>query len=239
MIPFLAPFFPGDWRVHGETLRLAPTGGLSVRILLSEPVSLRAVLEDYREARWPDADPRAVASAWTLHYLWALLAPVVAAIGGAGLAVPCAAADMRLLLDSAHAPQAFCVSEAGARAAPANPWRRYEELVWDHLAPLAEAMWQAARLPRKVVWAGALRYLDVLFDALRTVAGLPVPERELLFGAPRWAYSERANPLCLPPRRPPAGGCGPVYPECCLYYLLPGQGQCAACPLPAQEAVQA
>lgn len=236
MIPFLAPYFPGQWRSHGESLRLGPAGGPAARALLDDPPGLRQTLERYRAMQWPGADARAAASAWTLHYLWALLAPVVAAASGARRGVPCSAAAMRLALDGAGAPVAFTVAELGPARPDADTWERYAALVWDHLLPLADGVHAASRLPRKVVWAGAVRYLEALFDALHGMGCNVAADRRHLLHTQSWAGEGRANPLCLPLRTPPAHAPGPVYRECCLYYLLPGQTQCAACPLPRQPA---
>lgn len=236
MIPILAPYFPGEWRSHGESLRLGPAGGIAARAFLEDTHGLRHALERYRAARWPGADARASASAWTLQYLWALLAPVVAAASGAQHAVPCCASHMRLALDEACAPLAFTVAELGAPHPGADTWQRYGVLVWEHLLPLAEGVHAASRLPRKVVWAGAVRYLEALFDALQTIGCEVAQDRHHLLHTAIWPGDDRANPLCLPPRVPPAHVQGPVYRECCLYYLLPGQAQCVACPLTRQTA---
>lgn len=236
MIPILAPYFPGEWRSHGESLRLGPAGGVVARAFLEDTHGLRHTLESYRAARWPEADARASASAWALQYLWALLAPVVAAVSGAQRAVPCSASLMRLTLDETCAPVAFTVAELGPSHADADTWRRYGALVWEHLLPLAEGVHAASRLPRKVVWAGAVRYLEALFDALQAMGCDVAEDRHPLLHTEIWARDGRANPLCLPPRIPPAQVQGPVYRECCLYYLLPGQTQCVACPLARQTA---
>ncbi|MFY0479938.1 siderophore-iron reductase FhuF [Achromobacter marplatensis] len=236
MIPFLAPYFPGEWRSHGQSLRLGAAGGPPARALLDDTARLRQTLERYRATQWPGADARAAASAWTLQYLWALLAPAVAAATGARREVPCAAAAMRLMLDGANTPVAFIVAELGPAQPDADTRERYGALVWEHLLPLADGIHAASRLPRKVVWAGAVRYLDALFDALRAMGCDVAEDRRLLLETASWSGDGRANPLCLPARIPPAHAPGPVYRECCLYYLLPGQTQCAACPLPRQLA---
>lgn len=236
MIPFLAPYFPGEWRSHGESLRLGPAGGPAARALLDDPGRLRQTLEHYRARQWPGADARAAASAWSLHYLWALLAPAVAAASGARRVLPCAAATMRLALDGVNAPVAFTVADLGRDRPDADTWERYGVLVWEHLRPLADGIHAASRLPRKVVWAGAVRYLEALFDALHAMGCDVAADRRHLLQTASWARDGRDNPLCLPVRTPPAHAQGPVYRECCLYYLLPGQTQCMACPLARQSA---
>ena len=196
-----------------------------------------------------------------MRYLWALLPPVVAAASGACRPLPMAADAMRLVLDDTGAPVRFLIADLGdakdgdaaniagsigtrcAEApvlAPSDVWHRYGPLVWDHLRLLADALFQASRLPRKTVWGGAVRYLEAVLKAMETHGAAPhaAHDRQQLLHEPAWgpACQERDNPLCLPPRV--SRGDGPVmtlHRECCLYHLLPTAQYCAACPLAPQH----
>jgi ferric iron reductase protein FhuF len=262
MIAFLQPYFREEWRVYAESVQLAPSraGERSAGALLQDPDRLGDALARHRR-HWSDADPRAVASAWAMRYLWALLPPVVAAASGACRPLPMAADAMRLELDDTGAPVRFLVADLGdakdgdpastagsigthSADAPVHPpsdvWHRYGPLVWDHLRLLADALFLASRLPRKTVWGGAVRYLEAVLKAMETHGAAPhaAHDRQQLLHEPAWgpACQERDNPLCLPTRV--SRGDGPVmtlHRECCLYHLLPTAQYCAACPLAPQH----
>jgi ferric iron reductase protein FhuF len=245
MIALLQPFFREDWRPYAETVQLGapPVGGRKAAALLGDPAGLADALARHRH-HWSDADPRAVASAWAMSYLWTLLPPVAAAASGARHALPARHDAMWIELDGNAAPVRFHIPELGAPDPGGDVWRRYEALVWHHLLPLADALFHASRLPRKVVWGGAVRYLEVVLKAVETqthgtaASDAVRQDRLALLKHPWWgpADDERANPLCLPPRT--SRGPGPavtLHRECCLYHLLPTAQYCAACPLAPQH----
>ncbi|CAB3628464.1 siderophore-iron reductase FhuF [Achromobacter pestifer] len=248
MIALLQPFFREDWRPYAESVQLGtpPGDGRKAAALLHDPEALADALARHRR-HWSDADPRAVASAWAMSYLWALLPPVAAAATGARHALPARADAMWIELDGNAAPARFLITELGSPDPDGDVWRRYDALVWHHLHPLADALFHASRLPRKVVWGGAVRYLEVVLKAVEMqTQGTPASasarqDRLHLLEAPCWGAeaAARANPLCLAPRI--SRGPDPtvtLHRECCLYHLLPTAQYCAACPLAPQHRPQ-
>ncbi|KAG1438980.1 hypothetical protein G6F57_019607 [Rhizopus arrhizus] len=123
-----------------------PAGGRKAAALLGDPAGLADALARHRR-HWSDADPRAVASAWAMSYLWTLLPPVAAAASGARHALPARHDAMWIELDGNAAPAGFHIPELGAPDPDGDVWRRYEALVWHHLLPLADALFHASRLP--------------------------------------------------------------------------------------------
>ncbi|MFF7400336.1 siderophore-iron reductase FhuF [Achromobacter sp. NPDC008082] len=245
MIALLQPFFREDWRPYAATVQHARASAHSrqASALLGDGPALAHVLARHRK-HWSDADPRAVASAWAMSYLWALLPPVAAAASGARQVLPASGDAMSLELDDNSAPARFQIADLGHAAPGSDVWRRYEALVWRHLLPLADALHAASRLPRKTVWGGAVRYLEVVLKAVEaqtqhTPASDSVRQDRLhLLESPWWGpeAAGRPNPLCLPPRT--SRGPGPavtLHRECCLYHLLPTAQYCAACPLAPQH----
>lgn len=245
MIALLQPFFREEWRPYAESVQLGapPAAGRKAAALLDNQRDLADALASHRR-HWSQADPRAVASAWAMSYLWALLPPVAAAASGARHTLPASSDAMWVELDGNAAPARFFIAELGAPDPDGDVWRRYDALVWQHLLPLADALFQASRLPRKVVWGGAARYLEVVLKAVEaqmqgTAAGeLARQDRLRLLEGAWWGPEAdgRANPLCLPPRT--SRGPGPavtLHRECCLYHLLPTAQYCAACPLAPQH----
>ncbi|MBB1593237.1 siderophore-iron reductase FhuF [Achromobacter sp. UMC46] len=245
MIALLQPFFREEWRPYAETVQWsAPAADArNAAALLGDEAGLADALARHRR-HWSDADPRAVASAWAMSYLWTLLPPMAAAASGARHALPARSDAMWIELDANAAPARFQIQALGAADPAGDVWRRYHALVWHHLQPLAEALFRAGRLPRKVVWGGAVRYLEVVLKAVEThthgtaASDAVRQDRLQLLENPWWgdAADERPNPLCLPPRT--SRGADPMvtlHRECCLYHLLPTAQYCAACPLAPQH----
>lgn len=83
MIPLLMPLFQGEWMPYGETLACAtrwPCDTIPVSRLIRDEMELGEAIRLHARHRGViGKDLRAVASVWSLEYLWALLPPVVAA----------------------------------------------------------------------------------------------------------------------------------------------------------------
>ncbi len=245
MIALLQPFFRVAWQPYAASVQHAPPSPRSrqASALLGDAPALAQALARHRR-HWSGADPRAVASAWAMRYLWALLPAVAAAASGARHSLPASGDAMSVELDADGAPVRFQIAELGNPVADGDVWRRYDALVWHHLLPLADALFHASRLPRKVVWGGAVRYLEAVLKAVEditqgTAASAAVRrDRLLLLEEPVWGaqIDGRPNPVCLPPRVFCKDG-APValHRECCLHHLLPTAQYCAACPLAPQH----
>jgi ferric iron reductase protein FhuF len=231
MIALLAPLFQGEWAAYGETLACAPrwpAEAIPVARLCQDTAMLRQTIARYAARLGVDgdggADLRPAASAWSLDYLGALLAPAAAAASVLQHAFPLGAADLALTLDRLGAPARFHLVDQG-RALPGSPTlERYGPLLREHLAPLFEAIGGQTRLPPKILWANAARKLDeVLVQALALTGGAPrvgIDRDQLLH---RQAHADGgANPLYGRP--------SPLHRHCCLRYQLPGQSYCGACP---------
>jgi ferric iron reductase protein FhuF len=244
VIPILAPLFQGDWAAYGETLACAPrppADAVPVTALLHDAALLDGVLRRHaRHLGVPgnDNDLRAVASAWSLEYLWALLPPVVAAASVLQHGFPVRAEDMAVSLDEDGEPVRFHIAGEGHALPGRSTAARFDGLLWQHLEPLFAAVSRQARLPLKVLWGNTARYLElILGEALQLTghAGHVAADSEALLHCAAWPDG-RANPLHARLRkviRMADGAAAPprLHRQCCLSYLLPGQGHCQACPL--------
>jgi ferric iron reductase protein FhuF len=243
VIPLLQPLFQGDWARYAETLACdpPPADAHSLIDLIAEGGPLASVLHRQAEAL-RCADLRPVASAWSLDYLWALLPPVVAAASVLQHVFPVRANTTRLLLGPQGEPLRFHIADEGRQLAGAPVALRYDDLLWHHLQSLFAALHPEARVPLKILWSNAARYLEeVLEQALHLTGGAPHIEHDrlLLLDSPRWPDG-RPNPLHLRRREAPCIQDDETRPlklhrECCLYYRLPGEDYCGACPLAPQH----
>lgn len=244
MIELLKPVFPGEWAHLAEPLGCGdrpPPGALRVADLVSQPEHLAAVLQRLAD-HLGCADLRPVASAWSLQYLWLLLPPFTAAASVLQHVLPIDPEAVWLSVDGTGMPVGFHILDEGHARRGTGTADRYGALLWQHLAPLFDALHRSSRVAVKVLWGNAARHLETLFDhaAAMTAQAPPVmADRALLMDACTWPDGRR-NPLVDRLRGLP-GGAG-LYRQCCLVHLFPEGNYCAACPLSVaarQAAVQA
>lgn len=253
MIPMLEPLFQGEWAPFGETLRCSaepPADAVPVASLIDDPLMLRSLIE--RQARSWDVDGkdlRAAASAWSLSYLWSLLPPVVAGASILQHVFPVSAREMHACFGEDGACTGFHVRDQGVSRVGSVTAERYGPLLHQHLRPLFEQVHRQCRLPMKILWGNAARYLELLLEegmrAVGETAVLSADRQALLVR--RTGLDGNPNPLAMPRReisravlsREVASGPAPamqatrirLHRQCCLYYRLPGQPHCDACPL--------
>lgn len=240
MIDLLTPLFRGEWAAYGETLQLAPrrgARGLPLTELLDDPARLDDALA--RQARrWGVDDPRPLASAWSLAYFAALLPPVAAAASLLEHGFPVRLDEMRVELDADGAAAAFFIPHRGAAHPGAETAARYAPLMWQHLEPLIEHLARRTRLSPRVLWCNASRHFEAILERAAALGGdtpTLARDREVLLQRATWPDGRR-NPLHRGGRGSTRGADGDaLYRQCCLYYRLPGEGYCSACPLAPQH----
>ena len=206
-----------------------------------------------RHARYRNShghDLRPVASAWSLDYLNVLLPPVVAAASVLQHVFPMAAGQVWVRLDGNGLPTSFHIRAIGHPRQGASPAQRYASLLRQHLQPLFAVLCSLTRLAPKILWGNAARRLEPILDqalALTGGAGPVAQDRTHLLFSADWPAlhggEPEPNPLFGPRREVPqhecngGNGCATtirLHRQCCLYYLLPEEGYCGACPLAPQ-----
>ncbi|MFN3988504.1 MAG: siderophore-iron reductase FhuF [Rhodocyclaceae bacterium] len=239
----LKPLFPGKLAAYAEALTCGDTaspGLLPLSELLDSPTSLDQLLA--RQAHLLGcSDRRPVASAWMLKYVGLLLPPVAAAATVLEHVFPVGVECLALRLDEHGTPRAVVIPHLGEHAHGLSSRERYDTLLDSHLTPLIDALSARARLPTKILWGSVSRHLAPLLDQAAVFANdLPplamrvAADKDYLLGHEKWPDGRR-NPLFGRRRftTPPDSKATPVllHRQCCLYYRLPGEGYCTACPL--------
>lgn len=242
MIPLLAPLFQGEWADYGETLACAPqwpTGAISIVQLSNDDVLLGHILRRYATHLGVTGnDLRAAASAWSLDYLWALLPPVAAAASVLQHSFPMHAGDVAVSLNDVGAPIRFHIIHEGHPMPGSPTGARYDALLEKHLEPLFKAISRQTRLAPKILWGNTARYLEAIFDQALELTGHAehvATDREMLLqkpirpnGHPNPLYGRQRNSVRI---EDGAATTITLHRQCCLFYRLPGQGYCGACPL--------
>lgn len=244
MIPLLQTLFPGELSEYGENLVCSPAPATAVPIieLIEDHHHLENILR--RQASRLDAplnDLRAVASVWSLGYLWTLLPAAVVPLSVLGHVFPLRADQMLVQLDIQGNPSRFYIVDEG-HGSPERPTQaRYEALLLCHLQPLIESITELTGLSRKVLWGNAARYLEVILDqaALLDKGNQRLlNDRTVLLQTPLWPDGAR-NPLYAKQREVMLYANGHhesvrLHRRCCLNFRLPNEIYCGACPLAPQ-----
>jgi ferric iron reductase protein FhuF len=146
---------------------------------------------------------------------------------------------MTVRLGGGAVPLVFHIGHEGTAQPGTETAVRFGPLIDDHLAPLFAALTRQVRVAPKILWGNLARRLDGIFDqALQLTGGAPpiARDRDHLLHAPLW-HDGRPNPMHRPQRsviRIHSDMPLTLHRQCCLFYLLPGQGYCSACPLAPQ-----
>ena len=247
MIEFLKPVFKGPLAAYGEGVACRatlPPGTVYLLEWLNSPSAVADLL-CRRADLMRVADLRPVASAWMLTYTVLLLPPVVAAATLFGRVFPVAAREVAIELDSQGLPRTVIIPHLGSNAAGQHAAERYMPLIDAHLTPLITRLSEVSHLPAKILWGNVARRLDAILDqasAVSPAAGTAAQleaDRDYLLRQRIWRPGRR-NPMFgrqLSVLQRFADGRQAhtrLHRQCCLYYLLPGKGYCAACPLSPQ-----
>jgi len=201
VIPLLTPLFQGEWAPLGEALACSPRwppDAIQVSHLIRDDRLLASAIRQHARRRGVTGDDlRAAASAWSMDYLWALLPPVAAAASVLQHGFPMRAEQVAVELDGSGTPTRFHIALEGRSMAGEPTAVRYGPLLWHHLEPLFAAIARQTRLPQKILWANAARYLQTILEqALALTGDAPHVAADLhaLLHEPHWPDQHR-NPL--------------------------------------------
>ena len=240
MIPVLAPLF-SEARAAAAARLSCDAAHYAEAIPLPQLLQDEALLDDTmaRYGRyWRSDDRRAVASAWSLNYFAALLPPAVAASSVLHRMLPLALHDVRILLTEHGAVRLLCLRHDGVVTENAGTQERYQQLIRENLAPVIERLAQRFRTPPSVLWGNSIRRIRATLIAagqfplpaerLRDIAA----DRRFLLNQPAWPDGN-PNPIYHKGDALAAqtAECKYLHRNCCLYYRLPDEGYCGACPL--------
>lgn len=245
MISLLTGLFPGAWAPYAETLVCAaswPAEAIPLLDLVQHDTLLGQLIGDYAaHLGVTGSDRRAPASAWSQAYLWALLPPVTAAASVLQHRFPMRSSEVAVTFNTLGRPLQFHILQEGAPALGRSVSARYGPLLEEHLAPLFLAISRQTRLPLKILWGNAARYLDDIFEQALTLTGHAphvAGDRQQLLrtatgpdGRPNPLYGRRRVVTC---RDAGIETSLALYAQCCLYYRLSGKDYCRACPLAPQ-----
>lgn len=194
---------------------------------------MRAAIEARFAKRFDSFDARAVHSIWMKWYLNAFLPPML-------LADVLLAREPSIALDRVG----FIVADDGRIAAVAidgegedttnaDPFDRFESLIFDHFEPLIEIWSGRTDVTRRVYWSNVGNTFEAMLRRIEKVSGVSprLEQVRCLLAAPFWPDG-RVNPI-HDAVYDVADGSEIVRRRrvCCLQYMLPDRRFCKACPI--------
>jgi ferric iron reductase protein FhuF len=194
--------------------------------------SMRQSITDRFKGRFAFFDERAVHSIWMRWYLHVLIPPFLLADIMLDWTLPIALENVRFIVGTDARIEAVKVLSAGQNTGGVEPFLRFRELIYGHLAPLIELFAERTSVTRRVYWSNVGDEFEAMLRRIEQIVG-PLPrllEAQHILEKRTW-LGNRANPLFnaviyssgIPNPR--------VRRICCLQYLLPDRRFCSACPV--------
>ncbi|PYE30366.1 ferric iron reductase protein FhuF [Rhizobium sp. PP-F2F-G38] len=232
MIAELAHLFKGPFAALGEAFFVNPAPQLPLKTFFASQ-ALRDTLDCFSQ-RWPEPDPRAVATQWSKTYFSALLPGTLLPSLLLDWQLPLSVETVGLHLSPNGAVRGFDLSSSGGLRRPTGETSgRFDFLVEGHLRPVIDAMASVLPLSRKVLWSNAGNVFENVLCRAADLLGKDHPalcEANAIL-ANRLLPDGKANPLFEPVRYiVEAEAAVRQRRICCLRYFTPELGYCKSCP---------
>ena len=194
---------------------------------------MRAVIEGRFARKFDRFDPRAVHSIWMKWYLNAFLPPVLLADLFLMRAPAILLDHVSFILGEDARIVAVKLAGQGEDTSSADPFGRFESLIFDHFEPLIDIWAARTDVTRRVYWSNVGNTFEAMLRRVELASGLSprLEGAQRLLSEPVWRDG-RSNPIFdavhyvseadRPERRRRV---------CCLQYLLPDRRFCKACPI--------
>jgi ferric iron reductase protein FhuF len=194
--------------------------------------SMRQSISDRFRVRFAFFDERAVHSIWMRWYLHVLVPPFLLADILLDWTLPVALEDVRFIVGADARIEAVKLLSAGQNTGGVEPFVRFRELIFGHLAPLIEMLAERTSVTRRVYWSNVGDEFEAMLRRIEQIAGRPprlLEAQDILEKRPWPGY--QANPLFNSVLYKSSNPSPRVRRICCLQYLLPDRRFCSACPV--------
>lgn len=202
--------------------------------------AMRATVEARFARRFDSFDRRAVHSIWMKWYLNAFLPPLMLTDLFLMRSLPVALDRVSFVIGEDARIAAVKIGGVGQDTRYADPFDRFQSLVFDHFDPLIEIWSARTDVTHRVFWSNVGNTFEAMLRRVETVSGMSVRLKQArrLLREPLWSDG-RQNPLYDAVYEVIEAD-GPVRRRrvCCLQYLLPDRRFCKACPIEEARAPQ-
>jgi ferric iron reductase protein FhuF len=195
--------------------------------------AMRARIEARFAARFDHFDPRAVHSIWMKWYLNIFMPPLLLSDLFLMRSLPVEIDRISFIVGDDTRVTAVKLGDIGEDTSRADPFGRFQRLIFAHFDPLIEIWSTRTEVTRRVFWSNVGNTFEAMLRRVETVSGPSerLQQARQLLREPIWSDG-RPNPLYdavfdvieagVPERRRRV---------CCLQYLLPDRRFCKACPV--------
>jgi siderophore-iron reductase FhuF len=226
MLTHLTHFFPKDYQHYAEGLGLQQAGGHAFSWLLQEQQLLTTAIKLHTAALGV-SKPRAQASVWHMYYCLRILPAIIVSQSLLNQQLPLRLDQTQLDLQHWR----LLLPHQGTIQF-SNTAQRYEELIFQHFAPLHTFLHQQFGIAEKVLWSNCQFRLDSFCRSILHLTGHhPQLAQDQLDLDAAHLFQPRANPLhACPHIRQDAAGSYRIRTECCLLHEVRGKSFCDDCP---------
>jgi len=199
--------------------------------------SMPKLLVQYKQLHYSnstsDENTIALVSAWSLDYLWKVLPSFIVATSVLKILLPLAPENIEIRINNLGTVKDIKLPNEGLVNPNSSTQERYNPLINDHLTPLFDELNKNFKVPKKILWGNALRYIKNIFNTLEqqypTLTYLKL-DREILL-TKKFFDDGSFNPLYFPIRKVIKDNeYHQAHNQCCLYYQLPNFSYCDLCP---------
>jgi ferric iron reductase protein FhuF len=194
--------------------------------------SMQQSISDRFRGRFEFFDERAVHSIWMRWYLHMLVPPFLLADILLDWTPRVALEDVRFIVGPDARIEAVKLLSAGQNTGGVEPFVRFRELIFGHLAPLIEIFAERTSVTRRVYWSNVGDEFEAMLRRIEQIAGrLPrLLEAQDILEQQTWPDNQ-ANPIFNAVIYKSGNPSPRVRRVCCLQYLLPDRRFCPACPI--------
>jgi ferric iron reductase protein FhuF len=194
--------------------------------------SMRQSISDRFLGRFAFFDERAVHSIWMRWYLHVLVPPFLLADIMLDWTLPVALEEVRFVVGPDARIEAVKLLSAGQNTEGVEPFVRFRELIFGHLAPLIEMLAERTSVTRRVYWSNVGDEFEAMLRRIEQIAGrLPrLLEAQDILERRTWPGNQ-PNPLFNAVIYKSSNPSPRVRRICCLQCLLPDRRFCSACPV--------
>jgi ferric iron reductase protein FhuF len=184
-------------------------------------------------SRLDNFEPRAALSIWAKWYNNVFLPPILLADVLLQVKLPVSLHRLTFVIGNDSRVAAIKIKGEIEGAPNADPFDRFEGLVFDHFQPLIEILSARSKLARRVLWSNVGNTFEAMLRKIEDVSGKSgrLDQASWLLGQPRWRDG-RKNPLYAHVVYVSKGDAFTRRRRvCCLQYRASNQKFCEACPI--------
>lgn len=236
-IPEFAGLFSGKLAEYGECFVLSSDHQPAVPgTALTDKAFLAEQLARFTSEKYPDEDPKAIASIWSKAHFATMLPPFMAVMLVLQRLIDVRLEAIGFTFWADGTLRHIHLSDLGRVVEADDADNRFGSLMQGHMLPLIGALAAVSGVSKRVFWSNAGNVFDLATrQAEKMIGANPAIADAIALLEEKRLPDGRANPLCAPVRyRDTPEGQERHRRVCCIRYLIDRLGYCSTCPITAK-----